>query len=830
MTSSGIPWKYRYQYLSAGVNTGHGWRTWNQPDGQFATYYMDDSAKNGYIPMFSYYQLLQSNPSAGPDERTRDYNNLNNPGTMNAYFDDFKTLMQKAGDFKQQVVVQVEPDLWGYLQQTANGGGPQSVSASVSSSGYGDVGGYANNVQGFAQALIHLRDTYAPNVVLAAHASPWAASFDIASSTDPGLNVKNLADQTANFLDQAASPASWDAITNDLDDHDAGWQEQNGGHHWWDPTNQVYPNFARYLAWVAELHAVTGKPQIAWQVPVGNQYFLTMNNTCGHYQDNVAQYFLNHTADLFGTGLVAVLFGAGNSCQTTYSDAMSDGITNNNGQSTTDLAGWCNSCNNHVSTVADDDGGYLRMAVGQYYASSICTPTSASPPAGPTDYFAEGFTGTGFDEQLALFTPGQGGTAYIDFYTESGHSTCSIPLQAGKVGIVDVNQVVGLGHEVSARVTLPAPGVAERLLHFQFGQWYGSTDIVGAAQPASEWDFAEGSTLSIFDEYLTLQNPTAQPVTVDLDYFTDVAGHPTRSLTLAANTRTTVEVFSGNSSPGPIANCVPKGSGASCGVGRGIPGVSVQVKAEGGGQIVAERPFYVNGFSFGSGAIAGGHVAFGATAPGTTWNFAEGTTLAGFNEFLSIQNPNPAPATVTIQYLTDSGTAPVKTLVVGPMSRSTVQVWDSAGYGAGMGIGGVSAHVTSDQPVVVERPMYVVHDFGGGTVAGATDVVGSPNLAQQFSFAHGSTTGGEFDYLTVQDPGPADAGLTITYYTPSGTKTVQTGVGHGTRLTIHVWDGAGTSQNPIGITISSTVPVLVEKPTYSANSVSYGATDTLAGS
>lgn len=55
MTSSGVPWAYRYQYLSGGVNTTHGWETWNSPPGQFATYYLQASSSNGYFPVFTYY-------------------------------------------------------------------------------------------------------------------------------------------------------------------------------------------------------------------------------------------------------------------------------------------------------------------------------------------------------------------------------------------------------------------------------------------------------------------------------------------------------------------------------------------------------------------------------------------------------------------------------------------------------------------------------------------------------------------------------------------------------------------------------------------------------
>src|SRR4029077_11414065 len=166
-----------------------------------------------------------------------------------------------------------------------------------------------------------------------------------------------------------------------LDDHDAAWWEANGGSHWWDPTKATYPNFTRYLAWVSDLRAKTSRQQVAWQVPVGNQYFLTMNNTCGHYQDNVTQYFLAHPNDLVSAGIIAVLLGAGNACQTAYTDQQNDGITNGNGQPTTDLAGFCNACNTHASTVSDDDGGFIRTFVGQYYANS-------SVPGSPTGVFA----------------------------------------------------------------------------------------------------------------------------------------------------------------------------------------------------------------------------------------------------------------------------------------------------------------------------------------------------------------------------------------------------------------------------------------------------------
>jgi hypothetical protein len=402
MTSSGVPWRYRFQYLAGGVNTSGNWLTWQdpaKPPGQFALDYMTSSTTPpaNYIPVFTWYQLLQSTPSIGNSELERDYSNLNNAATMSAYFASFKVLMEKAAQYGGEVVVHVEPDMWGYMQQKAAGGTASSISTMVKSSGFAEASAFPDNLAGFASELKYLRDRYAPNALLAMHASMWSSSIDIASTTDSSVNAALEADKTAAFLNSAGA-SGWDALFNDVDDHNAAWWElascpnppcvNQYFTHWWDPGNLTYPNFSRYLSWVGELHARSGVPQVVWQVPMGNQYFLTMNNTCGHYQDNVAPYFIGHPSELFNAGLIAILFGPGNDCQTSYDDAKKDGITNNGGNPTTDVLGYCNACNTHVSSWADDDGGYLRIFVGRYYAgqtpcSSVTVGTVPGSPQGP---------------------------------------------------------------------------------------------------------------------------------------------------------------------------------------------------------------------------------------------------------------------------------------------------------------------------------------------------------------------------------------------------------------------------------------------------------------
>ena len=125
MTSSQVPWRYRYQYLCCGVNTGSGWETWNSPTGQFAAWYMANSTSGGasYIPVFTYYELLQSNPAVGSNELDKDYSNLNNASTMASYYANFKLLMTLANSYGKTVIVHIEPDFWGYMQQKAKANG-----------------------------------------------------------------------------------------------------------------------------------------------------------------------------------------------------------------------------------------------------------------------------------------------------------------------------------------------------------------------------------------------------------------------------------------------------------------------------------------------------------------------------------------------------------------------------------------------------------------------------------------------------------------------------------------------------------------------------------
>ena len=446
------------------------------------------------------------------------------------------------------------------------------------------------------------------------------------------------------------------------------------------------------------------------------------------------------------------------------------------------------------------------------------SPTSVpsnpvTPVVPPTlHYFAEGFTGPGYQERLRLFMPTLGGEATIDWYTPTGHTSTTVNLTAGRDSIVSVNDSVAANQDVAARVTLPGPGVVEREIDYSTAAWHGSERQVGIPSPQAVWNFAEGSTMNQFDEYLTLLNTQSTDVTVTLNYMTERGPAPARTVSVAAGRRVTIPVF-----------------GSDRGVGRGFGGVSIQLVAS--APIVAERSLYLNGFDFGSGPVSDGHDAFGVAGAAPTWYFAEGSTLPGVYEYLTLQNPNAGDAAVAIRYTDTVGKVTDRQVTVARQSRVTVFVFDP-GQGVGRGVAGVSAQLTSTLPIVAERPMYVTAMLGGGLVVGADVAPGVQAGDSYFSFAGGSSLAGDSDFLTIANPGLQPVTVTIAYYAATGLATRTITVPPSTRHTVLVGDpveGVGAGQTLEGIIVTATLPIVVEKITYSYNADRYGASATSGG-
>ena len=220
--------------------------------------------------------------------------------------------------------------------------------------------------------------------------------------------------------------------------------------------------------------------------------------------------------------------------------------------------------------------------------------------------------------------------------------------------------------------------------------------------------------------------------------------------------------------------------------------------------VVAERPMYFSNFQ----GISSGTDVIGGTKLNTTYYFADVPTGAGasgrYTSYLTILNPNTTTANVTVNYFANGNQVQSQTLAVPGNARGTIAP----------GMVSMPQHVaaimTSDQPVMVERPTYFT---GVNGIAGAYDVVGAPKAAADWLFAEGYTGPGYREFLTIANPDPAKtASVTVTLKSGTGA-TNPTSLSLGPKSQM-IWD-----VNAANIFSGSTPEVSAEVATTAAGSV-----------
>jgi hypothetical protein len=357
---------FRYQYLSGGVNTAHGWSTWDA-DGTFVDRYIEESAAQHLTPVFSYYMIEQSEPGAQEGaNQTADFTNLADPATMRSYFADVELFMLRAGAFRSStVILHVEPDLWGYIEQRAVGDQAATVPVAVSASGDPQLRGLPNNAAGLARAFVRLRNRYAPNVLLAYALSDFGTDVDIAADHPSVVEVEELAARSATFF--RSLNANFDLVFSELSNRDAAYRQDVDGEApavWWDASD-----YENNLAYLSQFVRQSGRRVMIWQIPLGNTIMRAMNNTPYHYQDNHVQWLLGtgsrpHLQAYVDAGVIGLLFGAAMPTDTCACDAAHDGVTN-----PAPIDG-----NTRLSLDADDDGGYFRAVAKAYARAPLMLP------------------------------------------------------------------------------------------------------------------------------------------------------------------------------------------------------------------------------------------------------------------------------------------------------------------------------------------------------------------------------------------------------------------------------------------------------------------------
>ncbi len=238
----GVSWKFLYVYVVPTSDPKADVQSWLL--GKAAT------AKSlGAIPVYTFYELLQLGQNSGLSGAEPDVvkSVLQSPALMKQYFDNFVFLLQSVAQATPPVIVQVEPDSWGFMMWAMGVDGnadATSVPVSVASSGQADVAGLSDNASGFAKALLALRDKYAPAVRMGWHAS----NFRVGQHPEVVTGFySTLGEWDVIFTEQPhleADPSTW-------------WLP-------WDP-KLVDTN----VAWFSAVSSAAHVPILLWQAQIG---------------------------------------------------------------------------------------------------------------------------------------------------------------------------------------------------------------------------------------------------------------------------------------------------------------------------------------------------------------------------------------------------------------------------------------------------------------------------------------------------------------------------------------------------------------------------------
>jgi hypothetical protein len=338
------PFGIRWHYLSGGAGTAGSWDRWRTGDGSYATAYVQDSDKTGTVAFLSYYVLQQTPPLESiSDEAEKVLTGLRNPATMKAVVADLRLALTRMGQAGTSTsVLQIEADLWGYVQQR---GQPATMKVALAGTDPQAVG-VPETLAGFARLITRIRNEVAPKVLLAYPVSVFGTNKDIVGSDPTREEVTRMSESTVRFWKSLGRP--FDMMTFEYANRDAGYQVKVDGvaekDAWWTPENE-----ARHLQYVKGVLDQSKRAGVLWQVPPGNTVRRIMDDTPGHYRDTKVQALLGRKGRPYlkayrDAGVVSVLFGSAfpkDTCACRRTDEFRKGK-------------------------GDDDGGYLAAQVRKY--------------------------------------------------------------------------------------------------------------------------------------------------------------------------------------------------------------------------------------------------------------------------------------------------------------------------------------------------------------------------------------------------------------------------------------------------------------------------------
>jgi|SRR5581483_3038343 len=343
-----------------------------------------------------------------------------------------------------------------------------------------------------------------------------------------------------------------------------------------------------------------------------------------------------------------------------------------------------------------------RTATAVGSSSSPC----ASAPS-PTWYFPTGTTTRDAHELLAVFNPFPVDAVLdITFQTSDGFraptALQALPVPGGHVRIVDVNEQAPRIAQLAAFVVARSGEVVvDRLQSFDGSDPAhpaGAVAMLGAPLPATEWVFPEGAVNEGLTETVTVQNPSDQPSSVQVEVILDdpdtngvVDPIP---LTVQPASYTQVALHQ--------ETRVPKGVGHT-----------IVVRTTSGPPVVAER--VVTGAA--PAPRHGYGPAIGSPLSSTSWLFADGRAMAGTDaEFIVLFNP----ARDVTAHVSLTALAQGQALAIDGLQQIEVRPGARVALDLGQHVNraDLPVLVNSDAPVVAERGLYAASGPGLSLAAG----------------------------------------------------------------------------------------------------------------
>lgn len=414
-------------------------------------------------------------------------------------------------------------------------------------------------------------------------------------------------------------------------------------------------------------------------------------------------------------------------------------------------------------------------------ADGTCGEASSQPSN--SWYFAEGYTGEGFQEYLCVFNP-QEAASHLKvnlLYNQGSSQLSEIDLPPTSRTTLDINSLAGAGREVSLYLDSALPVVAERPMYFTYQhKWKGCTITSGSTSLEQSWYFAEGCTREGFEEWLLLGNPGDEDTVASIFLILEDGSITPVTMNLPAHTRQTL-----------LVNQV---------VGQGR---DVGARVEAAKPICAERVVYFDYHNM----WPGGHASSGLNQPRKTYLFAEGYTGGGFEEWLSLYAPREAAGTdgteVILNCLFQGGSEQPFKVHLDPDRRLTLNINQLLGAGKD-----VSMELSADEPFLAERPMYFNYNdvCRGGHVSKGIEAA-----ATKWYLAEGTTRLGFQTYLCLMNPGRDEARVNIDYVKEQPFQR-EVNLPPRSRLTINV--NSLMMNQDVSFEIESDRPIAVERPIY----------------